>query len=32
MVGATTMTGRDGHTAIELPHERLIEALKKFGR
>jgi L-aminopeptidase/D-esterase-like protein len=32
MVGATTMTGRDGHTAIELPYQRLIEALKKFGR
>ncbi|MGB7760241.1 MAG: P1 family peptidase [Bryobacteraceae bacterium] len=32
MVGATTMTGRDGHTVIELPHERLIEVLKKFGR
>jgi len=32
MVGATTMTGRDGHTVVELPHQRLIEALRKYGR
>jgi L-aminopeptidase/D-esterase-like protein len=32
MVGARTMTGIDGHTAIGLPPDRLKAALAKFGR
>lgn len=32
MVAAKTMTGVDGHTVIELPHQQLIEVLKKYGR
>jgi len=32
MVAAQTMTGRDGHTAIALPHDRLREVLKKYNR
>jgi L-aminopeptidase/D-esterase-like protein len=32
MVGASTMTGIDGHTAIGLPHDRLQQALKKYAR
>jgi len=32
LVAATTMTGRDGITAYSLPHDRLAEVLKKFGR
>ncbi len=32
MVGARTMTGIDGHTVIGLPHEKLQEVLKKYGR
>jgi D-aminopeptidase len=32
MVGASTMTGIEGHTAIGLPHERLQQALKKYAR
>jgi L-aminopeptidase/D-esterase-like protein len=32
MVGARTMTGIDGHTVIALPHDRLKEVLKKYGR
>lgn len=32
MVGAKTMTGIDGHTAIELPHEQLQQVLKKYNR
>ncbi len=32
MVGAKTMAGIDGHTVIALPHDRLKEALKKYGR
>jgi L-aminopeptidase/D-esterase-like protein len=32
MVGATTMTGIDGHTVIGLPHDRLKSALTKYGR
>ena len=32
MVGARTMTGRDGHTAIELPHEQLQNVLKQYRR
>ncbi len=32
MVSAKTMTGRDGHTVIQLPHAELQDALKKYGR
>ena len=32
MVGAETMTGRDEHTVIALPHEELKRALKKYNR
>jgi len=32
MVGATTMTGIDGHTVIALPHDQLQQVLKKYGR
>jgi D-aminopeptidase len=32
MVAAETMTGRDSHTAIALPHDRLREVLKKYNR
>jgi D-aminopeptidase len=32
MVGAETMTGRDGHTVMALPHERLQQVLKKYNR
>lgn len=32
MVAAETMTGADGHRADGLPHERLREVLKKYGR
>jgi hypothetical protein len=26
------MTGRDGHQALALPHDRLREVLKKYNR
>ncbi len=32
MVGATTMTGIDGHSVIALPHEQLQQVLKKYNR
>lgn len=32
MVAAQTMTGFDGHTVDGLPHDRLREILKKYGR
>ena len=32
MVGAKTMTGIDGHTAIGLPHDQLQQVLKKYNR
>jgi L-aminopeptidase/D-esterase-like protein len=32
LVAAETMTGRDGHTALALPHDRLRAVLKKYGR
>jgi D-aminopeptidase len=32
LVGATTMTGRDGITAHALPHDRLLETMARFGR
>ena len=32
LVGASTMTGRDGITAHALPHDRLLETMARFGR
>jgi L-aminopeptidase/D-esterase-like protein len=32
LVAAETMIGRDGHTAVALPHDRLREILKKYNR
>jgi len=32
LVGAETMTGRDGITAHALPHDRLLETMARFGR
>jgi D-aminopeptidase len=32
LVAAQTTTGADDHTAIALPHERLREVMKKYGR
>jgi L-aminopeptidase/D-esterase-like protein len=32
LVAAETMTGRDGHRIIALPHDRLIEVMKKYNR
>jgi L-aminopeptidase/D-esterase-like protein len=32
MVGADTMTGVDGHTVYGLPHDKLREVLRKYGR
>ncbi len=32
LVSAETMTGRDGITAHALPHDRLMEAMAKYGR
>lgn len=32
MVGAKTMTGIDGHTVTALPHDQLVNALKKYNR
>ncbi|MGE5726669.1 MAG: P1 family peptidase [Acidobacteriota bacterium] len=32
MVAAKTMVGRDGHTAIALPHDQLRQVLKKYNR
>jgi D-aminopeptidase len=32
MVGAKTMTGRDGHTVTALPHEELQRLLQKYKR
>lgn len=32
MVGAKTMTGVDGRTVIELPHDRLQQLLKEYNR
>jgi len=32
MVAADTMTGKDNHTVIGLPHDRLREILKKYNR
>jgi D-aminopeptidase len=32
LVGAETMTGRDGNTAHAIPHDRLIEIMARYGR
>jgi len=32
MVAAETMTGRDNHRTVALPHEELKQALRKYGR
>jgi len=32
MVGAETMTGIDGHTAMGLPRDQLVQVLKKYNR
>jgi D-aminopeptidase len=32
MLGAETMTGRDGITAHAVPHDRLLETMARFGR
>ena len=32
LVAAETMTGRDGHTAYRLPHDRLVEVMRQYGR
>jgi D-aminopeptidase len=32
MVAAETMTGRDNHTVIALPHDRMRTLLKRYGR
>jgi hypothetical protein len=32
MLAAETMTGADGLRIHALPHDRLVEAMKKYGR
>ena len=32
LIAAETMTGRDGHTAYAIPHDRLREVLRRHGR
>jgi D-aminopeptidase len=32
MIAAETMVGRDGRTAHALPHDRLVEAMARYGR
>ena len=32
LVGATTMEGFQGHKVMALPHDKLREALRKYGR
>lgn len=32
LVAAETMTGRDGVTAHSLPHDRLVEVMRRYGR
>jgi L-aminopeptidase/D-esterase-like protein len=32
LVAARTITGRDDHTVIGLPHDRLRDALRKYNR
>jgi D-aminopeptidase len=31
LVAAETMTGREGHTVYALPHDRLVEVIRKYG-
>jgi D-aminopeptidase len=32
LVAAETMTGIDGNTAYAVPHNRLLEVMRKYGR
>ena len=32
LVAAETMTGQDGHTAYRLPHDRLVEVMRRYHR
>jgi D-aminopeptidase len=32
MLCADTMTGRDGRTAIGLPHDELLSVMRRYGR
>ena len=32
LIAAETMSGRDGHTAHAIPHDRLCEVLRRHGR
>jgi D-aminopeptidase len=32
LVTAKTMVGRDGHKVVALPHDRLREVMRKYGR
>jgi D-aminopeptidase len=32
LIAAETMTGRDGITAYRLPHDRLVEVMRRYGR
>ena len=32
LVAAETMIGRDDHKVIAIPHDRLCEVMKKYGR
>jgi D-aminopeptidase len=32
MLGAETMTGYQEHKVIALPHDRLLQVLKRYGR
>jgi L-aminopeptidase/D-esterase-like protein len=32
LVAADTMTGRDNHRVVALPHDRLMQVLRKYGR
>ena len=32
MIANETMVGRDGNRCVALPHDRLVDVMKKFGR
>ena len=32
IIAADTMTGRDGHRIMAIPHDRLGKVMKKYGR
>jgi hypothetical protein len=32
MIANETMVGRDGNRSIALPHDRLIDVMRKYGR